>query len=94
MPAAVVTDRAWRGGGDLVHLRWMYRRGQGAFFAEHLAASDGYRAHRLRNTLRDHSGRIRHQLRRQPRGAAGEVAHIVGLIGAVAEWLLTQRGAS
>jgi GT2 family glycosyltransferase len=91
-PAALVHHRAWRTRGDFVRLRWRYGRGQGAFYAKHLAPGDRWMLARLRDELARQVRKVPGRLRgRQARMLAADAAFAAGLVAGMAEWLLTQR---
>lgn len=93
VPGARLYHRAWRSERQYVPLRWSYGRGQGAYYAKHMALRDRYMlgclARDLAQTLRRLAGRVRHH--RQPRRAFGDAAYFLGVLLGAAEWLLTQR---
>lgn len=90
-PQAVLEHRAWRTKGDYVRLRWRYGRGNGAYYAKHLAPGDGRMLRRLHadvvRQLRKVPGRLR---RRELRMLASDAAFALGLVSGAAEWLLTE----
>ncbi|CAN5779508.1 hypothetical protein BH23CHL7_BH23CHL7_06670 [soil metagenome] len=91
-PEAVVYHRAWRRGDDYVALGYSYGRGQGAFYAKHLALSDPYMLRRGGRMLFDHARRLpkaavcKHQTR-----LMRELAWIAGFLSGMLEWLVTRR---
>jgi len=91
-PLAVLEHRAWRTKGDYVRLRWRYGRGNGAYYAKHLAPGDGRMLRRLRadvvRQLRKVPGRLR---RRELRMLVSDAAFTLGLFSGAAEWILTER---
>ena len=91
-PRAVLEHRAWRTKGDYVRLRWSYGRGNGAFYAKHLAPGDWWMLGRLRaevaRQLRKVPGRLR---RRELRMLTSDAAFALGLVSGAAQWLLTER---
>ncbi|HEX9942039.1 MAG TPA: glycosyltransferase [Thermoanaerobaculia bacterium] len=93
-PEAVLEHRAWRTKQDYVRLRWSYGRGNGGYYAKHLAPGDRRMLGRLRadvaRQLRKVPGYLR---RRELRMMAADAAFVLGLAAGAAEWLLTQRRA-
>ncbi len=92
-PSALIYHRAWRSDRDYLYVRWTYGRGQGAFYAKHLRLSDPYIARRLWRSVRRHVVNAVVRLRLQRQLAYGDAVYTLGLLSAVSEWLLTQRGA-
>jgi GT2 family glycosyltransferase len=93
-PRAVLEHRAWRSKGDFVRLRWSYGRGNGAFYAKHLAPGDWWMLRRLRAEVARQVRKVPGRLwRRELRMLASDAAFALGLVSGVAEWLLTERGA-
>lgn len=91
VPDAVMIHRAWRDEGEGLRLRWRYGRGKGAFYAKHLGREDRYARTRLRRELGLRVRRIAAAVR-SPAALAGEAAYLAGLLSAVAEWRLRERG--
>lgn len=87
VPGASVVHRAWRTSSEFVPLRWAYGRGQGAFYAKHATAHDGYITRRFVRDLVSHVLRAgRHTLRGRGRRAAGDLAYGAGLIVGATQW--------
>jgi GT2 family glycosyltransferase len=84
-PMAVVYHRAWRTAANYVAVRYAYGRGQGAYYAKHIATRDWYMLWKLLHALRRRGKRI---LEGGTLGITGEFAWIAGwTIGAV-DWLI------
>ncbi|HEX6901603.1 MAG TPA: glycosyltransferase [Thermoanaerobaculia bacterium] len=91
-PDAVLEHRAWRTKGDYVRLRWRYGRGNGAYYAKHLAPGDGRMLRRMGADVARQLGKVPGRLRRRElRMMASDAAFVLGLAAGAAEWLLTQR---
>lgn len=91
-PAAVVEHRAWRTKQDYVRLRWRYGRGNGAYYAKHLAPGDWRMLGRLRAEMARQLCKVPGRLRRRElHMMASDAAFTAGLVAGAAEWLLTQR---
>jgi GT2 family glycosyltransferase len=91
VPEAVVYHRAWREAGDYLPVRWRYGRGQGAYYAKHLRRDDSWMLKRMRGDLAHRGLRFLRRLPRQPRLALGDLLFSLGMLSAVAEWLLLHR---
>ena len=89
-PEAVLEHRAWRTTRDYLPIRWSYGRGQGAFYAKHLDLRDRYMLRRVVHDVSHSTVRMFRFLRRDRRRAAGQVVHLAGVLGALAEWLVTR----
>lgn len=91
-PGAVLEHRAWRTKGDYVRLRWRYGRGNGAYYAKHLAPGDRRMLRRMGADAARQLGKVPGRLRRRElRMMASDAAFVLGLMAGAAEWLLTQR---
>jgi GT2 family glycosyltransferase len=91
-PGAVLEHRAWRSKEDYVRLRWRYGRGNGAYYAKHLAPGDWRMLGRMRAEVARQLGKVPGRLRRRElRMMASDAAFVLGLAAGAAEWLLTQR---
>ena len=92
VPDAILYHRAWRSTADYLPLRWSYGRGQGAYYAKHLSLRDRYMLGRLGREITERLRRLFLRVWRQPLGGLGEGVYLLGLMSAVVEWPLTQRG--
>jgi GT2 family glycosyltransferase len=93
-PDAVVYHRAWRRSRDHVPLYWGYGRGQGAFYAKHLRATDWYVARRLaRDVLCSLAGVLVQARRGRWQQAMAHAAYALGILSGAAQWLLLRRPA-
>jgi GT2 family glycosyltransferase len=92
VPEAVLYHRAWRHGGELRLLNWMYGRGQGAFYAKHLSLRDPHMLTRFVGLFRERGVRIaRRPLRQRSLSGHGDVIYSVGAFSAFFEWLVVER---
>jgi GT2 family glycosyltransferase len=83
-PSALVYHRAWRDEATYVALRYAYGRGQGAYYAKHLAAGDWYMLWKLVHALKRRGTRM---VLGGRRGVLGEAAWIAGWTIATLQWL-------
>lgn len=88
VPEAVVYHRAWRPKREYLPMRWRYGRGKGGFYAKHLHASRGYMLGRIGRDLGRRAAGIPGRLRRDARGAAGDVVYSMGVISGLVQWSL------
>ena len=84
-PSAVVYHRAWRPADAYISVRYAYGRGQGAYYAKHIATGDLYMAWKFVHALRR---RVRRMLAKDRVAVIGELAWILGWAAGFAEWLL------
>lgn len=84
VPDALLVHRAWRAGGDLRRLEWIYGRGQGAFFAKHMTIRDAHMLKRLKTTIS-----WKHPIRRRPNGR--DAIYLAGILSGVVQWLVEER---
>lgn len=87
-PQAVVYHRAWRPGSEYLVMRWRYGRGKGGFYAKHLPTARGHMAARIGRDVGRRAAGLFGRLRRDPRGAAGDVVYSAGVLLGVVEWSL------
>lgn len=94
IPDAVIYHRAWRESREYVPLRWRYGVGQGAYYAKHIRFDDRYMLTRLLRLLGRHSALAIRRVRSEPRGAAGHLAYIAGVLTGIVRWSAraAQRG--
>jgi GT2 family glycosyltransferase len=88
VPEAIVYHRAWRPKREYLPMRWRYGRGKGGFYAKHLRASGGYMLARIGHDLGRRAAGIPGRLRRDARGAAGDVVYSAGVISGLVQWSL------
>lgn len=86
-PEPVAHHVGGRSGRDRLALEWRYGRGQGAYYAKHLRASDGYMRRRLWLNARERL-RFVPRLVLGDRRAVREVAYLTGMLSGLAGWLL------
>ena len=84
VPDALLVHRAWRAGGDLRRLEWIYGRGQGTFFAKHMTVRDAHMLKRLKTTIS-----WKHPIRRRPNGR--DAIYLAGILSGVVQWLVEER---
>ena len=88
-PQVIARHRAWRAPRAAVPLRFDYGRGQGAYYAKHLAWSDRYMARRLWWDVRRHVRRAPRRAFVDARAAAGDVVYALAVVLGALEWLVT-----
>jgi GT2 family glycosyltransferase len=84
VPEALLVHRAWRAGGDLLRLEWIYGRGQGGFLAKHMSVRDAHMLKRLKTTIA-----WKHPIRRRASGR--DAVYLAGVLSGVAQWLVEER---
>lgn len=84
-PAAIVYHLGVRRGRELLRLDWAYGRGQGAFYAKHMAGSGGYMRRRLARNVRFRLRRLA-RIARGDRRALGEAVYLAGLASGALAW--------
>jgi GT2 family glycosyltransferase len=90
-PEPVVYHRAWRPGSEYLPMRWRYGRGKGGFYAKHLPTEPRYMLGRLARDIGRRAWGFVGRLRRDPRGAAGDVTYSLGVLVGVVQWSLGLR---
>ena len=90
-PEAVVYHRAWRPASEYLRMRWRYGLGKGGFYAKHLPSEPRYMAGRIVHDIGRRAFGIFGRVRRDPRGAAGDVVYSFGVVLGVVEWSLGLR---
>jgi GT2 family glycosyltransferase len=94
-PRATVHHRAWRSRSEQTRLHRQYGRGQGAFYAKHLALRDPYMVRRLVDDLRRNLVRVPRSLAGRTTGPRGrELAYLSGVASGMTRWLATHGRAS
>jgi GT2 family glycosyltransferase len=90
-PQAVVYHRAWRPASEYLVMRWRYGRGKGGFYAKHLPTEPRYMLGRIACDVGRRALGFFGRLRRDPRGAAGDVVYSLGVMVGVIQWSLGLR---
>lgn len=88
-PSAVVYHRAWRDESTYVSLRYAYGRGQGAYYAKHLAQRDWYMLWKLAHALKRRGARM---LQGDREGIIGETVWVAGWAAGAVTWRRQHRG--
>lgn len=83
-PVAIVYHRAWRAEANYVSVRYAYGRGQGGYYAKHLAARDWYMLWKLAHALKR---RVARMLAGGKGAVTGELAWIAGWMVGTTDWL-------
>jgi len=92
VPAAIVRHRAWRPRWNYPVVRWRYGRGKGGFYGKHLMLGDHHIQRRLRRDVGHRLRRLPRNVVRDPRLAVGDLAYTAGVVSALAQWLIVERG--
>ncbi len=90
VPEAVVYHRAWRPKSEYLTMRWRYGRGKGGFYAKHLPTATRYMAGRIARDLGRRALGLPRRVRKDARGAMGDVVYSLGVVRGVIEWSLGQ----
>ena len=90
-PEAVVYHRAWRPRSEYLTMRWRYGRGKGGFYARHLPSATRYMLGRIGRDIGRRVLGFPRRVRRDARGAAGDVVYSLGVLSGVVEWGLDRQ---
>jgi GT2 family glycosyltransferase len=90
-PQAVVYHRAWRPAREYLRMRWRYGRGKGGFYAKHLPTEGRYMLGRIARDIGRRAIGWVSRVRRDTRGAAGDVVYSFGVLVGVVQWSLGPR---
>jgi glycosyltransferase involved in cell wall biosynthesis len=89
-PEAKLYHLGWRPHHHYLRVRWLYGRGQGAFYAKHLGSASLYMLRRIFTDVLRRTARSVFRVWRSPRLALGDLVFVSALISGTVTWVVTE----